>query len=159
MNINFNAPSFRAQVKMAEQPPKSKNEKLQEWVQEASNQKLLALSHSASAGAAASAVTKFPYVAISSAALDSGLAGVTYSNSRVDEKINKQKDEMLQEASDKIVEQEIIIEEKDAKIEELEVEKEIQREQIEALQQLMTEKLPQRIFRTSLWSKAGQKQS
>jgi len=155
MDLKVSSQNFGAQVKMSPKSPKMQqvSEKIQTLVKNASNGELLAGGTSASAAAEASLATKFPYIAAGVAALNSFLAGTMFTDARAVKKEIAGKDSLIRQANDKLVEQECLMDEKDAKIEELQVEKECLQEENAGLAALLKKNLFERIFATSLWSK------
>lgn len=139
MDLNVSSTSFGAQVKMSAKSPKMQqvSEKIQTLVKNASNGELLAGGTSASAASEASLATKFPYIAAGIAALNSFLAGTMFTDARSVKKEIAGKDSLIRQANDKLVEQECLMDEKDAKIEELQVEKECLQEENAGLAALL----------------------
>ena len=157
MNLNVDSTSFGAQVKMSPKSPKmaAVSEKIQNLVKNASNGELLAGGTSASAVSEAALATKFPYIAASIGALNSSLASTMFMDARAVKKEIANKDSLLKQAGDKLAEAECTIEVKNAEIDDLKAEKELQQEHISALQQYIKGNMNwfQKIFATSFWSK------
>lgn len=157
LNVSNKSLSFGVRAQLAPVSPKPKmtqvSEKIQGLVKRASNGELLAGGTSVSAASEASLATKFPYIAAGIAALNSFVAGTMFTDARAVKKEIAGKDSLLKEANDKLVEQECIMDEKDARIEELEVENECLQEENSGLAQLLKKSFFERIFATALWSK------
>lgn len=133
---------------MAKKSPKllTVSEKLQALVKNASNGELLAFGTSISAVSEAALATKCPYVASSTAASNSGLAGSMFVNERAVKKEIAGKDSLIKQANDQLVE-------KEAEIMALKAENEGLKEKNDGLAQLLKKNLFERIFATALWSK------
>lgn len=147
LKVSTNSTNFCAQVKMAKKSTKVNeiSKKLQELIKNSTNAELTAASASSSAMAEASLISKFPYVAASTAVLNSGLAGVMFVDARAVKKEIAGKDSLIKQANDKIAEQEAEIQEKDEMIAK-------QSQQIEELVEARKTNFWTKLFRTRLWS-------